>query len=215
MAFDGFGQVRVERPLIGRRAEGAVVHGAPGAPGDLRQFGRCQVAAMAAVEFGNPGEGDMVDVHVEPHADGVGGDQIIDLTRLIHGDLGVAGARAERAQNHGGAASLPAHQFGQAVDLSRRERDNGGARRQAGNFLMPRMAQHAHARAGHEFGLGHQLLNQRAHGLRPQKHGLEPPARLQQPFREHMPPVRVGTHLDFVDGEEIHRPVQRHGLDRA
>ena len=42
-----------------------------------------------------------------------------------------------------------------------------------------------------------------------------PPPRLQQPFREHVPPVRIGAHLDFVDGKEIDRPVQWHGLDRA
>ena len=34
----------------------------------------------------------MVDVHVEAHADGVGGDQEVDLARLVERHLGVAGA---------------------------------------------------------------------------------------------------------------------------
>ena len=44
-----------------------------------------------------PGEGDMGDVHVEAHADGVGGDEIIDLAALEHRDLGVARGRADSA----------------------------------------------------------------------------------------------------------------------
>jgi hypothetical protein len=59
----------------------------------------------------------MVDIEVEPHADGIGGDEILDVSRLVELDLGVAGARAERAHDHGGAAALAADQFGDGVDL--------------------------------------------------------------------------------------------------
>ena len=59
------------------------------------------------------GEGDMVEVHVEAHADRVGRDQVIDLAGLEHADLGVARARAERAEHHRRAAALAAHQLGQ------------------------------------------------------------------------------------------------------
>ena len=45
--------------------------------------------------LGQAGEGDVVDIHVQAHADRVGGDQEIDLLLLIQRDLGVAGARAE------------------------------------------------------------------------------------------------------------------------
>ena len=76
------------------RAEAAVALVAPGAAGDLRHFGDRQAAVAAAVEFLEAGEGDMGDVHVEAHADGVGGDQIIDLAALEHRHLGVAGRRA-------------------------------------------------------------------------------------------------------------------------
>ena len=81
---------------LARRAEGAVVHVAPGAPGDLRQLGGRQVARGAAVELALLGEGDVVELQVEAHADGVGGHQVIDLAGLVQGDLGVAGARAQR-----------------------------------------------------------------------------------------------------------------------
>ena len=48
-----------------------------------------------AVELVQLGEGDMVHIHVQPHADGVGRDQIIDFAGLIERHLGVAGARAK------------------------------------------------------------------------------------------------------------------------
>ena len=39
----------------------------------------------------------MIDVEIETHADGVGGDQIVDVAGLVQLDLGVAGARADSA----------------------------------------------------------------------------------------------------------------------
>ena len=79
--------------LQGQCAEAAVALVAPGAARDLRHFGGGQPAPAAAVIFGQAGERDMGDVHVEPHPDRVGRDQIIDLARLIHRDLRVARAR--------------------------------------------------------------------------------------------------------------------------
>ena len=105
-------------------AERAVVHVAAGAAGDLRQLGRRQIAMHLAVELAHAGEGHVIDVEVEPHADGVGGDQEVDVARLVERHLGVARARAERAQHHGGAAALAAHQLGDGVDLGGRERDH-------------------------------------------------------------------------------------------
>ena len=77
----------------------------------------------------------MVDVEVEPHADRVGGDEIIDIAGLVDLDLGVAGARRERAEHHGRAAALAADQLGDGVDLLDREGDDGRARRQARDLL--------------------------------------------------------------------------------
>ncbi len=49
-----------------------------------------------AVVLDQAGEGDVVHVHVEAHADGVGGDEEIDFLVLIQRDLGVAGAGLRR-----------------------------------------------------------------------------------------------------------------------
>ena len=97
-----------------------------------------QAAVLVAVELAVGGEGDVVDVEVEAHADGVGGDQEVDVARLEELDLGVAGARAERAQHHRRAAALAADQLGDGVDLVGREGDDGRAARQAGDLLRAR-----------------------------------------------------------------------------
>src|SRR6185295_3915815 len=49
-----------------------------------------------AVELAIGGEGDVIDIEIEPHADGVGGDQVVDVAGLVERDLGVAGARRWR-----------------------------------------------------------------------------------------------------------------------
>ncbi len=107
-----------------------------GPAGDLRQLARVQPAELPAVELHVAGEGDMVDVEVQPHADGVGGDEIVDVAILVHGDLGVAGARGERAEHHRRAAALAADQLGDGVDLVGREGDDGRAPGQAGDLLL-------------------------------------------------------------------------------
>ena len=98
-----------------------------GAAGDLAELGRVEAADLVAVELAVGGEGDVVDVEVEAHADGVGGDEVVDIAVLVELDLGVAGARRERAQHHGGAAALAADQFGDGVDLVGREGDDGAS----------------------------------------------------------------------------------------
>ena len=98
--------------------------GAAGAAGDLRQLGRVELAELIAVELAVGGERDVIDVEIEPHADGVGGDQIVDVAGLVERDLRVARARRQRAEHHRGAAALAADQFGDGVDLVGRERDD-------------------------------------------------------------------------------------------
>ena len=62
----------------------------------------------------------MVHVHVQAHADRVGGDQEVDLLVLVERHLGVAGARREPAHHHRAAAAAAADQFGDRVDIGRR-----------------------------------------------------------------------------------------------
>ncbi len=113
-----------------QRAEAAVLLVAPGAAGDLRHFGDGQAAVAVAVELVEAGESDMGDVHVEAHADGVGGDEIIDLAALEHRHLGIARGGRQRAHDHRRAALEAAQHLGQRVDLLGAERDDGGARGQ-------------------------------------------------------------------------------------
>ena len=87
-------QVALERRDLAGYAERAVVHVAAGAAGDLAKLGGSQVAVVLPVEFTDAGEGDMVEVEIEAHADRVGGDEEVDVAVLVERDLGVARARA-------------------------------------------------------------------------------------------------------------------------
>ena len=57
---------------------------------DLRHFSGGQSPVPDAVELRQAGEGDMGDVEVQPHANGIGGDEIVDLARLIEFHMGIA-----------------------------------------------------------------------------------------------------------------------------
>ena len=157
----------------------------------------------------------MVHVHVQPHADGVGGHQKVHLARLEQLDLGVAGAGAQAAHDHGGPAPLATQQFGDGVDLLGREGDDGAAAGQAGQLLGPGVGQGGQALAGDDLRLGDQGADQRGHGPGPQEHGLEPTARVQQALGEDVTALRVGDQLDFVHGQELDLTLQRHGFDGA
>ena len=110
-------QLLLEGRAAAGGAERAVVGVAAGAAGDLGELGGVEAAVLPAVELAVAGEGDVVDVEVEAHADRVGGDDEVDLAGLVHFDLRVAGARRERAENDGGAAALAADQLRDGVDL--------------------------------------------------------------------------------------------------
>ena len=196
-------------------AERAVVHVAAGAAGDLRQLGRREVAMHLAVELARAREGDVVDVEVEPHADRVGGDQEVDVARLIERDLGVARARAERTQHDGRAAALAPHQLGDGVDLGGRERDDRRARRQARDLLLARVGELRQARPGDEIGAGDQVGDGLAHGLGAEQQRLVAPAHVQQPVGEDVAALGVGGQLHLVDGQEVDVGLARHRLDRA
>ena len=99
----------------------------PARPAICAELGGGQLAVLVAVEFAVGGEGDMVEVEVEPHADRVGGDEEVDVAGLEQLDLLVAGARAKRAEHHRGAAALAADQLGDRIDLVGREGDDGRA----------------------------------------------------------------------------------------
>ncbi len=79
MGLDAGHHLLVEAGDLAGDAEGAVAHMPAGAAADLADFGGRQVAVLVAVELAVLGEGDMVDIEIEAHADRIGGHQIFDV----------------------------------------------------------------------------------------------------------------------------------------
>ncbi len=208
-------QVLVHLFAVAGHPEGAVAGVAPGAAGDLADLLGVQPAGALAVELAQAGEGHVVDVHVQAHADGVGGHQEVDLAGLVEGDLGVAGAGREAAHDHGRPAALAADQLGDGVDGVGREGDHRAAARQAGQLLGAGIGQVRKPLAADDLGVGQQAADQRGHGPGPQQHGLEPAPGMQQPVGEDVAALGIGAQLDLVDGHELDLAGQRHGLDGA
>ena len=61
-------------------------------PGNLRHFRNRQPPCPVAVKFGKSCKGNMLDIKVQSHSNRIGGDKIVNLARLEHFDLRVAGA---------------------------------------------------------------------------------------------------------------------------
>ena len=214
VVLDRLDQLRLEAAHIGGGAEGAVVHVAAGAAGDLRQLDIAQRAQAAAVEFAQRREPDMVHIHVEAHADGVGRDQVVDLARLVEVDLGVARARAQGAHHHRRAAALAADQLGDGIDLAGREGDHGRAARQARHLLGAGIGELGKARPRHDLGVGQQAVQHRADGLGAQQHGLLRAARVQQPVGEDVAALGIGASW-ISSTARNDTAVERHGFDGA
>ena len=126
--FGGFGIV-LSGPR--QRTESAIALVASGTSGNLRHLRRGQPALAHAVELRKRGEGDVVHIEIEPHADGIGGDDVVDLTRLEHRNLLVPCFGAERAHHYRAAAAKTPQHLGYCINLLRAEGDNRAAWRQA------------------------------------------------------------------------------------
>ena len=213
--FDPLDHVIGQRNGVRGDPESAVIHIAPGATGDLRQFRDPERAMLASVEFRGGGEGHMVHIHVEAHADGVRGDEEVDIARLVESDLGVAGARAQRAHHHGRAAALTADEFGDGVNLVGGERDDGAAAGQARQFLRAGPGKFRKAGPVDEPGARQEPADQVPRRIRAHQHGLVAAPAAQQPVGEGVAALTIRGELDFVDGDEVHFPVLRHRFDRA
>ena len=85
-------QLQFEGLNLAGHAEGAVIHVASGAAGDLAKLGRHQIAMHLAVEFAQAREGNVIEIEIEAHADGVGRYQEIDIAVLIERNLCIARA---------------------------------------------------------------------------------------------------------------------------
>ncbi len=188
---------------------------APGAAGDLAKLRRGQKAMTPAVEFPVRGEGDVIDIEIETHANGVGRDDVIDVAGLKQFDLGVAGARAQGSQHNRRAPALALDPFSDGVNLLRRKRDDRRARRQARDFPIAGEGEFRQARPAEQRRAGKQFSDQRRHRARADQQCFLAAAPAQQPVSENMAAIEVGGELNFIDGEEIHGHVARHRLDGA
>jgi len=186
--------------------------GGAGAARDVGDLGGGRPAEAIAVELALGGEGDMVDVEVEAHADGIGGDEIVDVAGLVELHLGVARARAQGPEHDRRPALLPADEFGDRIDLLGRKGDDGRAARQARDLLLAGVGELRQARPGDDVGAGQQLLDERAHRGRTDDQRLGAAALVEQPVGEDVAALEVAGKLDLVDGTEIHVEIARHGL---
>ena len=205
----------IQRRGVAGDAERSVRLVPPGPARDLRDLGGGELPVAAAVEFGETREGDMFQVEIQAHADGVGRHQVLDIPVLIKRDLRVACAGRQRPHHHRCAALLPPYQLSDCVDLIGREGDDSRPCGQAADFLDPGVGQGGQPGPRGDPRARQQRLNAPAHGVGAQKQRLPPPARAQQPVGKDMAAVRVGAKLDLVHRDEIRAPIQRHRLHRA
>ena len=203
-------QLVLERRAAACRAEGAVPRRTSGASGDLRELRGIELAKLIAVEFSVGGERDMVDVEIEAHADGIGRDQVVDVTRLIHRDLRVARARRQRSQHDRDAAALTADQFADGIDLLGGEGDDGGPAWQPRDLLFACERELREARTADDVCAREQLLDDRPHGRGAEYERLLTRPPVQHPVGEHMTTFKVGTELDLIDGQERDVEIARH-----
>ena len=160
--------------------------------------------------FPQRGEGDMVYIHVEAHADGIGGNDVLDLSCLVHGDLRVARAWRQRSEDHSPAAALAAQEFREFVDIRDGEGDDSAARWQACQFAESRVGEIGEPGPDDKTRIREKCLDGRTHGGGSHQDGFLGPPCPQEAVREHMAALRIGAQLDLIDGEELDRHVERH-----
>ena len=154
----------------------------------------------------------MIDVEVQAHADGVGGDEIIDVAVLEHLDLRIAGAWAERAQHDRRTAMLAADQFGDGVDFVGRERDDCCTSRLARDLAVAGEFELREPRSCHDRRARQQPLDDGAHRCSPQQQRLVAAAAMQDAIGEDVAAFEIRRDLDFVDREKRHVDIARHRL---
>ena len=168
---------------------------------------------MPAIELPVSGEGHVIDVEIEPHSNGVGRDDVIDEAVLKHIDLGIAGARRQRAKDDRRAAVLASHPFGDRINILGGKGDNGAAPGQAGHFLLARETQSGEPGAGNDPGARQEAAHCQLHGGRANQQRLLAPAQIEQAVGEDMAPVEIGRELNFIHRDESKVEIARHCLD--
>ena len=111
----------------------------------------------------------MVDIQIEPHADGVGGDEEIYVTILVELDLGVACAGAKRAHDNSSAAFLALEKLGDGINVFDRKADDGGARLHTADLFGASVDKLGHTLTAQKIGLGDKSTDNAAHRIRPKE----------------------------------------------
>ncbi len=105
---------------------------------------------------------------------------------------------------------LAADQFGDGINLVRRERDDGGAPWLPGDLAVAREFKLRQPRPRDDAGAGQQPLDDRAHGGRAQQQRFVAAAPMQDPIGENVAALEIRRDLDFIDGEKRHVDIPRH-----
>ncbi|MET3824662.1 hypothetical protein ABIC16_000355 [Sphingomonas sp. PvP055] len=139
---------------------------------------------------------------LRPHPDRVGRDQIIDLARLEHRDLCVAGARGQRAHHHRSTPAQAPQHLGNRVHFLRAECDDRGALRKAADLLRAGIAERREARAVDDLDSGDQRLQHRTQRFGPEQHRLLAATGAQDAVGEDVTPFQIAAKLRFIDANE-------------
>ncbi len=86
LLLDPFDDFRIEGIARSVDAKGAVVHVTAGTAAIWASSDGRQITEVLSVELAGRREGDVIDVEIEAHADGIGRDKKIDIARLIQRD---------------------------------------------------------------------------------------------------------------------------------
>ncbi len=164
------------------------------------------------VELAQARKGDMRDVHVEAHADRIGGDEIIDFARLEHRHLRIARARRQRAHHHRCTTAQPPQHLGNRVNFLGRESDDHRAFGQSRNFARTCVRQCRKARARDNLRPRHQRLDHRPQRFGPQNHRFVAAARTHQAIGEDMSAFGIGAELRFVERDKAKFAIERHAF---
>ena len=214
MLLERFDEVVVEGRAAPCRPECPIAHVAAGPAGDLTEFGRRKTPVLHTIELPVGGEGYVIDIEIEAHADRIGRDDIINIAVLINLDLRIAGARRQSAENDCRAAALTADPFGNRIDLFDRKGDDGAAARKPRDLSAAGEAQFREPRPRQDRRAGQKLLDPALHGRGADQQGLLASAPVKQAIGEDVAAIEVGGELDFIDGDKAEVEVARHGLDR-
>ena len=156
MIHNGPRDTIIKRRRIARDTECTAFKSTSCPSGNLRQFVRGQGSHPTPVKLAERRESDVVHIKVQPHPDGIRGHQIVDLAILIHGDLRVACARAERAHNHRRAPLLAPDQLCNRIYILNRKPDDRTAWTHTTYLFLTRIDQFGHSLAPDELRLWHQ-----------------------------------------------------------